>query len=66
MARKDTTFGFGDWLDPKPQPNNEYIQSQTTSPSGQPEIAPGEIDRAKEAAADEGDEADMASAGLVK
>lgn len=66
MARKHTAFRFGNWHEPKPQPNQEYIQSQTTWSSGQLEITHGEIDRAKDVAADEGEEADMPSDGLVK
>lgn len=66
MIGKHTSFCFYDWHDSDPQPSQEYIQNQTTSPSDQLEIAYGDIDRAKEAAADEDNEADMPSAGLVK
>ncbi|KAM0714590.1 hypothetical protein Q7P37_009886 [Cladosporium fusiforme] len=66
MARKDAAFRFGDRLNLKPQPHNEYIQSQTTSSSGQPEITQRVINRATEAAANEDDEADVPSAGLVR
>lgn len=66
MARKDTIFRFGHCRDLKPQPNIEYIQSRTISPSRQPEIANGDIYRATDASADEDDDADVPSTGLIK